>query len=78
MAVDERPPRHHVVDEPVAVDVLERRSGCATDEERRAADGLKGADGAVDATGEHLNRSSEELLTSTGVSHVDAKLRIEN
>ena len=54
VAVDERSPRHHVVDEPVAVDVLDAGAGRAPDEQRRRADRLEGAHRTVDAPGKDL------------------------
>ena len=61
VAVDQRPPRHHVVDEAVAVDVLSRRAAPRADEQRRAADGLKRANGTVDAAGKDLLARAKRL-----------------
>jgi hypothetical protein len=58
--VDERPPRHHVVDEAVAVHVFEHGAGGAPDEARRAAHRLEGANGTVHAAGEHTAGAFEE------------------
>ena len=60
VAVNERPPRHHVVDEPVAVDVFDARTRRATDEQGRRADSLERADRAVDAARENALGSREE------------------
>ena len=50
--VDQRSPRHHVVDVGVAVDVGQPRACSATDEERRGANGLERADRTVHASRE--------------------------
>ena len=62
VSVNERPPRHHVVDEAVAVDVLEVRPLGSFDEQRRGADRLEGADGAVDAAGQDFLGAGEETI----------------
>src|SRR5207237_4403374 len=49
--VNQRAPRHHVVDKGVAVDVRETGAGGAADEEWRAAHRLEGANGTIDAAG---------------------------
>ena len=59
VSMDERPPRHHVVDERVAVDVFDPRAGGAADEERRRVNGLERADRAVHAPWEDALRSDE-------------------
>ena len=69
MAVNQRAPRHHVVDVGVAVDIANRCPGGAADEQRRPADCLKGTDGAVDAAGENGARSREELLGCSWLFH---------
>jgi hypothetical protein len=61
MAVDERTPRHHVVDELVAVDVPEARTAGSRDEERRGADRLEGANRTIDAAGQQLDRPRKKL-----------------
>ena len=66
VAVNERPPRHHVVDEAIAVDVFDDRARPTADEERRSADGLKRANRTVNAAGKDLTRSGEELLRLDG------------
>ena len=61
VAVDERPPRAHVVDVAVAVDVDELGAVAALDEDRVAADGAHRAHGRVDASGQALQRAGVEL-----------------
>ena len=73
VAVDERSPRHHVVDVAVAVDVFERRAGRAANEERRRADRLEGADGAVDAAGQNPLSAREETRRTIRASDCDER-----
>ena len=54
VAVDERPPRHDVVDVVIAVDILDIGAATTADEERRGADRLERTNRAVDATGQDL------------------------
>ena len=54
VAVDERSPRHHIIDVAIAVDVLDVRASGAANEQRGCADALEGAHGTVDATGQNL------------------------
>ena len=54
--VDQRTPRHHVVDERVSVDIFEVGARSTTNEERRSADGLEGSDRAVHAARENAKR----------------------
>ena len=49
--VDQRSPRHHVVDVVVAVDVLDSGAAAPRNEERRPADRLEGPDRTVDSAG---------------------------
>jgi hypothetical protein len=60
VAVDQRPPRHHVIDVGAAVDVGDRGAPGAGDEAGRAADRLEGAHRAVDAAGNHRLRAHEQ------------------
>jgi hypothetical protein len=69
VAMNQRPPRHHIVDEAVAVDVLNDRARAAFDEQRRTADGLKRSNRAVDTAGKDLAGALEELLRSCGCLH---------
>src|SRR6188508_924714 len=69
VAVNQRPPRHHVVDEAVAVDVLNDRARAALDEQRRSADGVKGANRAVNSAGQDLAGPSKELLRTCRILH---------
>ena len=69
--VDERSPRHHVVDEAIAVDVLDHGAGRAPDEQRDATDGLESANGTVDAARQNLAGPCEELLAANGFLHDD-------
>ena len=62
MAVYERAPRHHVVDEAIAVDVFDEGARAASNEMRRAADALKRANRTVDAAGKDLTGFGKELL----------------
>jgi hypothetical protein len=62
VAVNQRPPRHHVVDEGVAVDIFEDGAGAASNEQRRPANRLKRAHGAVDPAGQHSGGAGEQLL----------------
>jgi len=57
MAVDQRAPRHDVIDEPVAVDVLDVGAGRAADEQRGRANRREGANGTVDAARQDLLRA---------------------
>jgi hypothetical protein len=58
---DERAPRHHPVDVPVAFDVLEICALSTRDEERVVvAHGAPRANGRVDAAGDQTSRPSEE------------------
>ncbi len=75
MAVNQRPPGHHVVDEAVAVHVLDGGAGRPLDEQRNAADGLEGADRAVDAAGKNLPGLLEELAAANGLFHADRSVR---
>jgi hypothetical protein len=59
MAVDQRAPRHHVVDELVAVDVHEAGAVRPLDEERRGADGFERAYRAVHAAREDQLRAGK-------------------
>src|SRR4029077_8461519 len=68
VSVNERPPRHHEVDEPIAVHIFQPRAGGAADEQRRRADRLECADGAVDTSGEHI-AGPREQTTRRGDSH---------
>src|SRR5690242_16613242 len=61
----ERPPREHVVNVAIAVDVPQIRALPTRDEARDAADGAKGAHRAIDATGNHLLRAREQPLRFT-------------
>src|SRR5204862_4983050 len=67
--VNQRAPRHHVVDKGVAVDVRETAAGGAADEERRAAHRLEGANGAIDAAGENLQRAGKKSGGSLCTHH---------
>ena len=67
--MDERSPRHDVVDEAVAVDVLHDGAGRTPNEERGPAYGLERAHGAVYATGQDLAGSQKELLATDGLFH---------
>src|SRR5262249_61927272 len=51
MAQDQRPPREHVVDVPVPVDVHEIRAIAPLDEERRASDRAKSTYGRAHTAG---------------------------
>ena len=62
VAVDERAPRHYVIDIGVAVRVFDPGAARARDEERRAADRLERADGTIDPTGQDAGRGGEEFL----------------
>ena len=63
--VDQRAPRHHVVDEAVAVDVLRcARPSARLMKSGDAADRLEGADRAVDAAGKDARRAREEPCRS--------------
>ena len=65
MAVNQRPPRHHVVDVGVAVDVGDGGARGARIKSGVAADGLERADRAVDAAGKDFcgaGESFEDLL----------------
>ena len=61
VAEDERPPRAHVVDVVVAVDVDDLGAVAALDEDRVAADGAHRAHRRVDAAGQALQRAGVEL-----------------
>ena len=69
--VNQRAPRHHVVDVRASVDVGDARARCAANEQRRAADGLEGANGAVDAAGRSL--SARERRASLTWEHRHAE-----
>jgi hypothetical protein len=69
MSVNERSPRHHVVDEPVAVDVFERRACRPPDEQRRAANGLERPHRAIDAAGKDADGAGEQLPGLNGSFH---------
>src|SRR5688572_15385004 len=69
MAVDQRAPRHHVVDEAITVDVLDDGTRRTPDEERRSADRLERPDRTVDPAREHVARAGEELLAADRLSH---------
>ena len=56
---DQRPPGEDVVDVAVAVDVDQVRALAALDEERRAADGPKCANGRADAAGQQAEASAK-------------------
>jgi hypothetical protein len=58
--VDQRSPRHHVVDEAVPIDVFEDGAGAAPDEERRSAHRRERADRTVDATGQNRGGAGVE------------------
>src|SRR5262249_28865611 len=60
VAVDERPPRHHVVDVLVAVGVVDPRAFRAADEKRRAAYRFERANRTVDAAGEDARGGGEQ------------------
>ena len=60
MSVNQRSPRHHVIDVIVTVGVLDARPLAPDDEERCRADGLERADRAVDAAGKDSLRGFEE------------------
>ena len=60
MAEDERPPREHVVEILVAVDVPDARPLPALDDERLAADPAERAHRRADAAGEELTRAGHE------------------
>jgi hypothetical protein len=62
VAVKQRAPRHHVIDEAIAVDVLDGRARGASNEQRRTPDGLERPNRAIDAAGEDLGRAGEKLL----------------
>ena len=68
MAEYHRPPRADVIDVAVAVGVGDVSTRRLADEQRRAADRAKRADGAVDAAGNHLlgalKRSSDLVVSS--------------
>src|SRR5207249_5152752 len=60
MAVDERSPRHDVIDVLVTVDILETRPVGAADEERVGTDRLERADGTVDAARKDVEGAREK------------------
>src|SRR5581483_10243270 len=60
MTVDERAPRHHVVDIFTAVGILDPRSRGPANEQRVAADRLERAHRTIDAARQNLTRASEE------------------
>src|ERR687896_645082 len=61
VAMDERPPRHHVIDVCTAVDIGDVGTRCTSNEKRRSADRFESAYGAADAAGEDLLGAREEL-----------------
>ena len=62
VANDERPPRKHIVDIAVAVNVPEVRPSRPLNEQRRAAYAAKRADRRIDAARQHLLGRIEEFL----------------
>src|SRR5262245_16598767 len=62
MTVNERPPRHHIIDVRVPVDILEIRAARPRDEQRTRADGLERAHRAVHAAGQDPRGRCEELF----------------
>ena len=60
VAVNQGTPRHHVVDERVAVDVLDAGARRAADEQGRCADGLERPNGTVDTARQQRLRACEE------------------
>src|SRR5262249_43078391 len=59
---DERSPRADIVNVAVAIGVVEVGTLSALDEERLAADGAEGPDGAVDTAGNHSKGLCEQGL----------------
>ena len=64
VAEDGGPPRSHVVDVALAVDIPQVRAVAARDEARRAADGAKGAHRRIDARRNRALRTGEELFVA--------------
>ena len=62
MAVDQRAPRHHVVDVLVAVRIFDRGAAAADDEQRRGANRLERPYRAVDTSGQDARGGGKELF----------------
>ena len=58
MAENQRAPRHHVVDELIAIDIPDVRAGGASDKAGRAADGSKRRTGELTPPGSRRFASS--------------------
>ena len=67
--MDQGPPRHHVVEIPVAIDVFDCGTAAPVHEDRRATDRLEGADGAIDSAWQDSFCSLKELSAGDKLLH---------